>query len=133
MSMILAKNLPIYKELSEVYEEYFSLNYLSLPINEKFILINLLGLLTVTARKKNNDVKTIDVLNKILSNNLTNYDTKFLMGLSIVVDDFIVYTTNFDNCGLKSSQEIIDKIISFLNLYLPFNKDMPDFLNGNTL
>lgn len=131
--MILAKNLPIYKELSEVYEEYFSLNYLSLPINEKFILINLLGLLTVTARKKNNDVKTIDVLNKILSNNLTNYDTKFLMGLSIVVDDFIVYTTNFDNCGLKSSQEIIDKIISFLNLYLPFNKDMPDFLNGNTL
>lgn len=133
MSMILAKNLPIYKELSEVYEEYFSLNYLSLPINEKFILINLLGLLTVTARKKNNDVKTIDVLNKILNNNLTNYDTKFLMGLSIVVDDFIVYTTNFDNCGLKSSQEIIDKIISFLNLYLPFNKDMPDFLNGNTL
>lgn len=133
MSMILEKTSPIYKELTEVYEEYFSLNYLSLPINEKFILINLLGLLTFTARKKNNDVKTIDVLKKILNNNLTNYDAKFLIGLSIVVDDFIVSTTTFDNCGLKSSQEIIDKIISFLNLYLPFNKDMPDFLSDNLI
>ena len=74
---MLSKTTKLYNELNDVYDEYFSLKYLSCTIQEKFTLINLLALLVYKAKEHDKTVSTIDVLNKILDNKIDNYDIKF--------------------------------------------------------
>ena len=122
---MLSKTTKLYNELNDVYDEYFSLKYLSCTIQEKFTLINLLALLVYKAKEHDKTVSTIDVLNKILDNKIDNYDIKFIYGLSIIVDDFMQDSNIFDTCGLKSAEEIIIRIKNIIDYYLPFGKDMP--------
>ena len=45
---------------------------------------------------------------------------QFLESLSIIVEDFMYGCKKFDPCGLKSSQEIINRIKEILSTWVPF-------------
>lgn len=123
----LTVNNPLYREMFIDYNKRFSLCYLSIDMEDKFCLFNLIGFLVQKARVKTPDASTLPVLVKIIGDKINNYDEEFLFGLSIVVDDFIDKTTNFNIYGLKNLNEIIDRINYILERYLPFGKDLPLF------
>ena len=43
-----------------------------------------------------------------------------LENLSILIEDFSYDCTEIDSCGLKTSQEIVNKIKEILNTWIPF-------------
>lgn len=117
--MVIIEN-PTYQELSEIYARYFSLGYLNTDIGDKFALVSLTCFLTKQARLKNPDATPYQVLMKIVGDTPQNKEWEFLKALSIVCDDFMKQTTEFLTFDLKSAKEIVVKIRSILDTYLPF-------------
>ena len=111
-----------YEEKLKVYTKCFSIgNFLSKDVNERLILLSLLSLTYFKLKEKDKNIKPIDVLIKIT--NGKKDDTFFyqmLESLSILVEDFGYSCNKADSCGLKNSQEIINKIKEILNTWIPF-------------
>ena len=108
---------PNYKELQDIYTRYFSLGGIAGSIDNKFALISLICFLTYQAKKKQPDATCYEVLMKVTSGNLPD---KFIWGLSLVCEDFLKGSTEFNICGCKNSQEIVEKINYILDHWLPF-------------
>ena len=104
-------NLDYYDKHS-VYQKVFSLgNLASDDMNEKLVLISLVALVTQKMREKdptNNPLKLLMQITGQIKDNSFFY--QFLESLSIIVEDFMYGCKKFDPCGLKSSQEIINRI-----------------------
>lgn len=111
-----------YEEKLKVYTKCFSIgNFLSKHVNERLILLSLLSLTYFKLKEKDKNIKPVDVLIKIT--NGKKDDTFFyqmLESLSILVEDFGYNCNKADSCGLKNSQEIINKIKEILNTWIPF-------------
>ena len=110
-----------YADKLKVYSRIFSLGLLNVSLTEKMVLISLVGLVTQKMREKDPTITPLNVLLKItgqVPDNSSYY--QFLEGLSVLVEDISYGCTQFDPCGLKSSQEIINKIKEILNTWLPF-------------
>jgi len=116
------KNLS-YEEKKNVYNDLFSLGFFnrSQNVNDKLILISLVSLTYLKMRQKNPKIKAIDILKSITKQQEDNSSFyNMLEALSIIVEDHSYECNTADNCGLKSSQEIINKIKEILDSWTPF-------------
>jgi|SRR5574344_1027909 hypothetical protein len=117
--MVLPENIS-YNELQSIYNKYFSLSGIEGEIDKKFALISLICLLTNASKKKTPDVTCYQVIRKVLELSKTNLPDDYINGLSIVCEDFLKGSTKFNNCGLKTPNEIVSKIKEILDQWLPF-------------
>lgn len=110
-----------YKEKLLLYKKVFSIGNFGDDLNETLILISLVALTTTKMREKNSDVTPLKVLMQITSTyDQTTEFFQLLENISIFVDDMIHVSPKIDNCGLKTSAEIINRIKNILNQWLPF-------------
>ncbi len=107
-----------YKELEEIYNNYFALSYLSTNINNKFALISLICYLTYKVREKHPKWKCLDTLHK-LDKDYKILTEQTMIGLAIVCEDFMYYCNEFPTFGI-SDKQIPAKIVELLKDYLPF-------------
>ena len=86
------------------------------------ILISLICLVTKKLREKDGNLTVKVVIEKILQRPLiiTESFDSFLIGLSIICEDFLYQTTEIDNFGFTDSKQIIAKIKELLNEWFPF-------------
>ena len=106
-----------YNELKSFYGKNFSLGYLNTDIQKKFALISLVCEVTKLAKEKNPDANHYIILQKI-SEDLSLPDD-FIIGLSIICEDFAYGCKEFITFGLKP-KEYISNIKSILSTYVPF-------------
>jgi len=111
-----------YIDKKEVYQKVFSLGNLeSSDINDRLILISLLGLTYQKIKEKDSMITPLAILMKITGQSKDgSYFYQFLETLSIITEDFSYGVKKFDSCGLKTYQEIINKIKELLNTWMPF-------------
>lgn len=111
-----------YSDKKEVYQKIFSLGNLeSSDMNDRLILISLLGLTYQKMKEKDSMITPLAILMKITGQSKDgSYFYQFLEALSIITEDFSYGVKKFDSCGLKTSQEIINKIKELLNTWMPF-------------
>lgn len=110
-----------YVDKKDVFSRTFSFGALSGDLNDKLVLISLVSLTYIQMRKKNPMITPFEILIKITGIQIDNsFYCRFLESLSIVVEDFSYECKNIDSCGLKTSQEIINKIKELLDQWLPF-------------
>ena len=111
---------PSYQDLENYYKEYFSLGNLNCDIGSKFALISLICFLTKQARIKNPDATCYLVIMKIIDGEESQYDMKFIRGLSVVCTDMMKHCNEFLTFDLKSSKAMVSKIKEILKTWLPF-------------
>lgn len=107
-----------YKDLTYIYQKYFSLNGISGGIDNKFALISLICFLTHAQKKKTPDATCYQILRKIIKNQ--TIPDEFINGLSIICEDFLRYSDSFNTCGLKSVNDMIAEINKMMDNWLPF-------------
>lgn len=111
---------PSYKELEDYYAEYFSMGNLSATMVDKFALISLICFLTKQARVKNPDATCYQVIMKIINDEASSHNLKFIRGLSVVCSDMMKNTDEFLTFDIKTAKEMIAKIKEVLHQWLPF-------------
>lgn len=116
--MVLLQN-ETYKELKETYDKYFTIG-VGGDINVKFTLISLICLLTDASKKNNPDATCYQVIMKVLELSKSALPEEDIIGLAIVCESFLKNSTKFNNCGLKTPNEILNKIREILDQWVPF-------------
>lgn len=109
-----------YNDKKELYDRLFSLGVFN-EINDRLVLISLVSLTYLKLKEKNPKLTPLELLKSITKQPEDNsffYNT--LEALSIIVEDFTYSKQIPDACGLKTSQEIINKIKEILNSWTPF-------------
>lgn len=111
-----------FRELQDLYSEYFSLGNLNntqerSAIENRMILISLVCYVTYKTKLKHPDTTHYGILMK-LSSGLGLPDA-FIKGLSIVCEDFSYNCTKFPTFGLEG-KDILKEIIKILKSYMPF-------------
>lgn len=112
-----------YEEKCKFYATHFSSGANSTTrIKDKLILIGLICFVTHKMREKDGSVTVKSVIEKIINKPLMNMNgfEEYLLGLSVVCEDMLYGCKEFDTFGLKTSQDIIDKIRALLNEWMPF-------------
>lgn len=106
-----------YMQMQQCYEENFAIGHINGNIQEKFALIGLICYLTYKAKQKSPGVTHWQIIKKLTEG--MDLPERFLMGLSIMCDDFSYGCTDFPTFGLDP-KEIINKVKQIFNNYLPF-------------
>ena len=112
-----------YEEKVGFYLKNFSSGaFSSGKLSNKLALISLICLTTKKLREKDGNLTVKVVIEKILQRPLfyTESFDAFLIGLSIVCEDFLYGTKEIDNFGFTESKQIIAKIKELLNEWFPF-------------
>lgn len=113
-----------YKSKVNIYTRYFSSgNMISGKLEPKLELIKLICFVTFKLRQTNKELTVKEVLEKITGKNLDNVREgieSYLLGLSIVCEDFLYEVKDIQVSGFNSSQEIIAKIKTILGEWFPF-------------
>lgn len=112
-----------YEERCNFYNKHFSSGASSTcRIKDKLILIALICFVTHKLREKDGSLTVKSVIEKIVNKPIMELNgfEDFLLGLSVVCEDMLYGCTEFETFGLKTSQEIIDKIRALLNEWMPF-------------
>lgn len=91
-------------------------------LSNKLALISLICLVTKKLREKDGNLLVKTVLEKILQRPLLKNQAfdSFLIGLSIICEDFLYEVKEIDNFGFTDSKQIINKIKELLNEWQPF-------------
>ena len=112
-----------YEEKVGFYIRNFSTgSFSSGKLSNKLALISLICLVTKKLREKDGNLSVKQVIEKILQRPLIysqSFDS-FLIGLSIICEDFLYEVKEIDNFGFTDSKQIINKIKELLNEWLPF-------------
>lgn len=112
-----------YEEKVGFYVRNFSTGaFSSGKLSNKLALISLICLVTKKLREKDGNLTVKVVIEKILQRPLiiTESFDSFLIGLSIICEDFLYETKEIDNFGFTDSKQIIAKIKELLNEWFPF-------------
>lgn len=109
-------------ERKYVHDRYFSMGGLqSNNVNEKLMLYSLVSFVYIKMKEKNPTIRVIDILKQITKTEPNNdIFYQYLENLSIICEDLSSGCTTSDTCGLKTVPEIIAKIKSILETWLPF-------------
>ena len=105
-----------YKELKSLYEEYFSIATLGKDFNDRLGLISLICYLYNKLKPKNPDLTYWYLLYKMGSKEVPD---KYLIGLSIICENFSENCSEFPNFGIKD-KDIPKRIKELLHNWLPF-------------
>ena len=109
------------EEKSLVYTRCFGFGTLSSDkLNDKIMLISLVGLTASKLKEKNKDLKTLDILIQITKASKKDMVYDFIVNLSIIVDDLSYLVKEFDSCGFNESKQIISKIKELISSWVPF-------------
>jgi hypothetical protein len=112
-----------YEEKKQFFSDVFSLGSFSETdnVNDLLILISLISLSYLKLKETNPNITVLSILIKI-SGKIDKESSYYNMleNLSIIVEEFCYNKKNADSCGLKDSKEIINKIKSILNTWIPF-------------
>lgn len=113
---------PNYEERKKMYESYFGVGLLNVPIEERLAVIGLICNVTHQLQMKKPDVTCYKVLMKIVEKEflLNENFRRFLEGLAIMCEDTMRYAKDYPDFGIKSGKERISKIKEILNFYIPF-------------
>lgn len=109
-----------YSDLKNLYYKYFSLSTLSKDITNRFGAISLICYLTNSQKLKSPDITCYQVIRKVLARGDTFLPDNFVIGLSVICEDYMLNCKEFNNFGLKNTKEIVDKLNSIFSTYLPF-------------
>ena len=112
-----------YEEKVSFYSKNFSTGaFTSEKLANKLELISLLALTTKKLREKDVSLSVKNVIEKLLQRPLNENESfdYFLIGLSIICEDFLFGVKEIDNFGFTESKQIINKIKELLNEWLPF-------------
>lgn len=111
-----------YEDKLYVYGRIFSIGNINTnDLDDRMVLISLLALTTKKMREKDASITPLQVLMKITGQiNDGSAFYQFLEALSIISEDFSYECNTISACGLKSSQEIINKIKELLSKWVPF-------------
>lgn len=111
-----------YENKAHIYQRVFSLGYLaSEDMNDRLILISLGALVFKQMKLKDSTVTPLKILLQITKQPVDNTAYyRFLEALAIIIEDFSYGIKKIDPCGLKTSQEIINKIKELLSTWMPF-------------
>jgi hypothetical protein len=114
-----------YDKKKEIYSRTFSLgiinNRKNNSVDDEMILFSLVSLTYMKLKEKNPYTKPIDILLKIMKPNLEDkHFRNTLESLSILIEDLCYGCNTASSCGLKNSNEIINKIKELLTEWTPF-------------
>lgn len=117
----------MYNELTledkkQLYDRIFSIgNFNTKKLNDRLVLISLVSLAYNKLKQKDSTLTVLSFLLKVSGTNKDNSAFyQMLENLSILIEDFSYDCTEIDSCGLKTSQEIVNKIKEILNTWIPF-------------
>lgn len=108
-----------YEKLSKVYEKHFALNYLGTNFSDKLACISLTCYITNEIRKKKKDITCLEVLHKVMGDDLPEYVEKFLQVLSIICTDYMYGCKDFIDFGIPK-KEMPKKLKELIDNYCPF-------------
>jgi hypothetical protein len=92
-----------------------------MEVNDKLVLISLVSLTYLKMKEKNEKITPLDILLNITKQKPDNSSFyQMLEALSIFVEEFTYQSKTADSCGLKTSQEVINKIKEILSTWMPF-------------
>lgn len=111
-----------FEEKSRLYTISFGFGSISsVEMNDKLILLSLIALTSSKLKEKNEEMTTLDLLIKLTKvSKEDEHFYSFIENLAILVDDLSYHTKVFDTCGMKNSNEILNKIKETLETWLPF-------------
>lgn len=111
-----------YEERSSIFSKVFSLGtFSSDTVNDKVILISLTSLLYIKMQAKKQSVTPLQILMKISGQKADNsIFYQMLETLSILVEEFSYQCKTASPYGLKTTEEIINKIKELLSAWIPF-------------
>ncbi len=110
-----------YKEKSLLFKKVYGISNFGDDLNNTLILFSLVALVTEKMRDKDPEISPLKILMQITKTyDKTTTVYQMLENVSILVEDFTYPGIKLDPCGLKNSQEIINKIKNILNQWLPF-------------
>lgn len=113
-----------YKEKLNFYlENYTSGGITSGKFEDKLEIYKLLCFLTFQFRRKNlSNISCKEMLEKILNRKLNEEVSldSYYIGISIVCDDLLYSIESIENPGYKTSLELINRLKTLLNEWLPF-------------
>ena len=111
-----------YTDKLSAYNKTFSLGkFQSDNMNDKLVLISLVALATKMIRVKDATMTPLKLMMSLtgqIKDNSGFY--QFLESLSIIIEDMSYGCTTIDACGMKTSQEITNKIKEILDTWMPF-------------
>lgn len=111
-----------YEDKLYVFNRIFSLGNIDTKnLDDKLVLVSLVALTTKKMRIKDSTITPLKILLSITKS--TNDGTsfyQFLESLAIIIEDFMQNCETISSCGLNTSQEIINKIKTLLNTWIPF-------------
>lgn len=108
-----------YRELKNLYDSNFSLNFFGKDFSNKIAIISLVCHLTETLKAKKPDVTYWTVLYKLNKKCTNPVPEELLKRISIICEDFSYGCSIFPNFGVKE-KDIPDKIVEILNTWIPF-------------
>ena len=107
-----------YSEKKDVYSKNFSLGYLNTNFSDKIGLISLICYITYTKKQKEPGIDCYKVIRAITKD--VSLPDDFIETLSIICEDYMYGTKEFPTFGCKTGDEIIKKIKSTLETWVPF-------------
>jgi hypothetical protein len=106
-----------YVALKNMYEQFFSLGYITRKIDEKFAMISLICYITKKAKEKNSDTTYYQIIDKVDENHSLPDNMKKV--LAVVCEDFGYGCKEFPLFGLKG-KDIIKTLQNIFGCYTPF-------------
>jgi hypothetical protein len=106
-----------YEMLKKIYSDNFSLGCLNTNMGDKLALISLICHLTQKAKEKKPFVNPYQILMSLTKDYALPED--FIVGLSIVCEDFMYGCKEFPTFGVEE-KNVIFTIKNLLKSYLPF-------------
>lgn len=106
-----------YRQMSELYTQYFSLGNIAADIKQKFALISLICYIVKDLQRKRPDVTFYQIVNKLCTG--TGYTEDEIKGLAIVCESFAYGCVDFPTFNIKPA-DMAKTIKAILNKRLPF-------------
>jgi len=111
-----------FEEKQRIYQSCFSVGYVgSGDLNDRLVLISLVSLTYQKMKEKDKSITPLKLLLKITGQKEdASSFYSFLESLAFLVEDMTYGIKKIDSCGMKTSQDIINKIKELLNTWIPF-------------
>jgi hypothetical protein len=112
-----------YTDKQLLYSQTYSLGHIGDKMDDLLIVLSLLALTLQKLKAKNPNITPEIILNKIFKKSLhleNVHFLKFLSNIAILTQDLADTYTSINSCGLKNSNEIINKIKNLLDTWTPF-------------
>ena len=106
-----------YRDLEQIFKEYFSTGYINVDINTKFALISLICYLTNALRKKKPDVTYYQVIRKL--NSKGQIPDEYVKGYAIMCEDFAYGCTEFPTFNI-APKDVPKTVSDILQKWMPF-------------